>query len=42
MNSGQLHLGKDQWHSGVRCYIDELKIYKKAIRCNNILNQHRK
>ncbi len=37
MNNGKLHIGKDLWHSGVKCYMDELKIYKRAVRCNTNL-----
>lgn len=33
MNNGQLHVGRDPWHSGVKCFIDELKVYKKALGC---------
>jgi hypothetical protein len=36
MNSGPLHVGKDPWHQGVKCYIDELKIYKNALRSQEI------
>ena len=34
MNNGNLHLGKDTWRSGTKAYIDELKIYNTAIKCN--------
>ncbi|MCQ2818553.1 MAG: LamG domain-containing protein [archaeon] len=30
-NKGDFHIGKDAWHSGVKCYIDEFKIYGKAL-----------
>lgn len=36
MNNGQLHLGKDPWHPGVKCFIDELKIFRKAVRSQEI------
>ena len=35
MNSGKLHVGKDPWHPGVKCYLDDLRIYNKALRCKN-------
>ena len=31
-NEGDFHIGKDPWHQGVKCYIDELKIYNTAIK----------
>jgi hypothetical protein len=34
MNNGNLHLGKDPWRSGTKSYIDELKIYNTAVKCN--------
>lgn len=30
MNSGPLHIGKDPWHTGVKCYIDDLKIFNMS------------
>lgn len=36
MNNGALHIGKDPWHPGVKCYLDDLKIYKKAMRSKEI------
>ena len=32
-NNGPLHLGKDPWRPGVKCYIDDLKLY------NYVLNE---
>ncbi len=32
MNNGELHVGKDPWHSGTKCYLDDLKIYSTALR----------
>jgi len=32
MNSGPLHVGKDEFHPGVKCYLDDLRIYNIALR----------
>lgn len=34
MNGGPLYIGKDSEHSGVECYIDELKILNVVLKCN--------
>jgi hypothetical protein len=34
MNNGKLHVGKDVWRPGVKCFLDELKIYNKALKGN--------
>ena len=31
LNDGPLHIGKDPWHPRVKCYLDEFKIYNKAL-----------
>lgn len=36
MNTGKLHIGKDPWRPGVKCFIDELKIYKTSLRAQEI------
>lgn len=36
MNTGKLHVGKDLWHAGVKCYLDELKIHSRALRSKEI------
>jgi hypothetical protein len=36
MNNGHLHLGKNPWHPGVKCYLDDLKIYSSALRNREI------
>lgn len=36
MNTGQLHIGKDPWRPGVKCFMDELKIYKYPLRAQEI------
>lgn len=36
MNNGPIHLGKDPWHPGVKCFLDELKIYSTALRAQEI------
>jgi hypothetical protein len=35
-NNGNFHIGKDPWHPGVKCFLDELKIYKTALRSKEI------
>jgi len=35
MNNGDLHIGKDPWHSGTKCYLDELKIHNTPLRSKN-------
>jgi len=32
MNSGPIHVGKDPWHPGTGCYIDDLRIYSKMLK----------
>lgn len=32
MNNGDLHIGKDPWHAGTKCFLDDLKIYNTALR----------
>ena len=36
VNNGQFHIGKDPWHPGVKCFLDELKVYKTALRNTEI------
>ncbi len=31
MNNGPFHIAKDPWHPGVKCFLDELKIYRSAL-----------
>lgn len=31
MNNGPFHLGKDPWRPGVKCYIDDFKLYNKIL-----------
>lgn len=35
-NTGDLHVGKDLWHPGVKCFMDDLKVYNKALRSKEI------
>lgn len=30
-NKGDWHIGKDPWHQGVKCYLDEIKIYNEPM-----------
>ena len=39
MNNGPFHLGKDPWRSGVKCYIDDLKIYNSMFNENEIQHE---
>jgi len=39
MNNGPLYIGKDPWHPGVNCYLDELKIFDTALRGKHIFIQ---
>ncbi len=36
MNDGKLHLGKNPWHHGVKCYIDDVRIYSTSLRSQDI------
>jgi hypothetical protein len=36
MNNGPIHVGKDPWHPGVKCFLDELKIFNTPLRANEI------
>jgi len=38
MNSGPIYVGKDSDHSGVECYIDELKILNTVLKCTQFFN----
>jgi hypothetical protein len=31
MNDGPFHVGKDPWRQGVKCYLDEFKVYKTSL-----------
>ncbi len=32
MNNGPMHIGKDKWHPGVKCFFDDYRIYNEALR----------
>jgi len=31
MNNGPMHVGKDEWHPGVKCFLDDLRVYNVAL-----------
>ena len=37
MNNGPMHVGKDEFHPGVKCYLDDLRIYNIVIRGNSLI-----
>jgi len=35
--SEPIYLGRDPWHGGVDCYLDEVKIYNRRVAASDLL-----